>query len=47
MGCVYFMLPDAKPKGYGEVDVKDRVDGAELLQAAEAAGQVRGKLRVQ
>ncbi|KAG1675672.1 hypothetical protein FOA52_002381 [Chlamydomonas sp. UWO 241] len=30
---------DLKPKAYGESDVKDRVDGAELLEAALAAGQ--------
>ncbi|GAX82660.1 hypothetical protein CEUSTIGMA_g10086.t1 [Chlamydomonas eustigma] len=30
---------DAKPKAYGEVDVRERVDGADLLQAAIAAGQ--------
>lgn len=29
----------AKPKSYGEVEVKDRIDGAELLEAALAAGQ--------
>uniref|UniRef100_A0A7R9V1A5 Protein SDA1 n=2 Tax=Chlamydomonas euryale TaxID=1486919 RepID=A0A7R9V1A5_9CHLO len=30
---------DAKPRSYGEVDLKERVDGAELLEAALAAGQ--------
>ena len=33
---------ESKPKAYGEVDIKDRVDGADLLQAAIEAGQVRG-----
>ena len=34
------MQAEAKPKAYGEVDIKDRVDGADLLQAAIEAGQV-------
>lgn len=29
----------SKPKSYGEVEVRERVDGAELLEAAIAAGQ--------